>query len=160
MGFADTFTDFLSSLSFTELHAEAPPKEDEEEGGDGGGSEEEGGAEKEEGGDGEGEEGGDAGEGGDDEGGEAEGEEEEEEEEEEDEPVDPKPRLEEGMYIINHPKPLNGCCNSIEELFFLQWRHPRKHSLPHCVLPPRCNHPHFQPILKPITHQPRLSSLT
>ena len=88
MPFTEIFSDFYASLGFTEIHAEAPPAEDEEkddsEGGDDG--------EKEDSGEGE-EKGGD--EGGDEEGGD------DEEEEEEEEPEDPKPKLEEGVFVIS-----------------------------------------------------------
>ncbi|MCJ1393235.1 hypothetical protein MMC18_006107 [Xylographa bjoerkii] len=69
MGLTDLFADLYSTLSFTEVHAEAPEVEEKEEEGDESKSEEG----KEEGGD-------------------------EEEEEEEEEPEDPKPKLEEGGY--------------------------------------------------------------
>ena len=92
MGFTDIFSDFLDSLSVTNLHAEAPPEDDKDE--ESGGDDEEG-KDKEDGGEDGGQEGGD--EGGDDEGGDDGGDdEEEEEEEEEEEPEDPKPALEEG----------------------------------------------------------------
>lgn len=83
MGITDFFSDLLSSVSFVqEVHAEAPAEEeDSNEGSEDTKEEESGDAEEEEGGE----------EGGDDE--------EEEEEEEEEEPVDPKPKLEEGMYL-------------------------------------------------------------
>ncbi|KAL8734791.1 MAG: hypothetical protein Q9181_003035 [Wetmoreana brouardii] len=87
MQFTDIFSDLLSSLSFTEAHAEAPPAadDDSEDNDDDGGENQnksEGG--EEEGGD---DEGGD--DGGDDEGG-------DDEEEEEEEVEDIKPKLEEG----------------------------------------------------------------
>lgn len=120
MGF---FTDLFS---FTELHAEAPSTDtseahnaDETAGGDEGGDD---GESKDEG------EGEESGEGGDD-GGDGEGggdggdeEEEEEEEEEEDEPVDPKPKLEEGMLNLL--------------LFSDGLRH---HYEPHCYSAPNCS---------------------
>jgi len=71
MGITDFLNDMLSSISFTEAHAEAPAEDDE--------NKDEGSEDKKD--DGEEEEGGD--------------DEEEEEEEEEEEPVDPKPQLEE-----------------------------------------------------------------
>jgi len=75
MGITDFLYDVLSSVSFVqEVHAEAPADEAEDESGAESTEEEE---EKEEAGD----------------------EEAEEEEEEEEEPVDPKPQLEEGMYL-------------------------------------------------------------
>ena len=86
MPFTDIFSDLLSSLSFAEAHAEAPPaEEDSEDQGEEESKDDEG--EKEEGGNEE---------GGDDEG----GEDEEEEEEEEEEPVDIKPQLEEGTISL------------------------------------------------------------
>ena len=105
MGITDLFSDLLSSVSFVQdVHAEAlaDDNEDSNEGGDDN-KDEEGGDDKKEGEEGEnegegGEEGGDGEEGGEDAGGDDE--EEEEEEEEEDEPVDPKPRLEEGMHYL------------------------------------------------------------
>ncbi|KAL9136406.1 MAG: hypothetical protein Q9175_002392 [Cornicularia normoerica] len=90
MGFSDIFSDFYSSIGFTELHAEAPPEEDNEDdkGGDDKGEEKSDDDDNEEGGEEDGEE-----EGADDEGGD--NEEEEEEAEEEEEPEDIKPKLEE-----------------------------------------------------------------
>ncbi|KAA6411042.1 MAG: ubiquinol-cytochrome c reductase complex 17 kd [Lasallia pustulata] len=94
MGFTDLFQDFVASLSFTELQAEAAPEEKDDDAEE----KEEGGDEKKEGGDeeeekGEGEEGGE--ETGRDEEEEEEEEEPEEEEEEAEEPEDPKPKIEE-----------------------------------------------------------------
>lgn len=108
MGFTDLFQDFCASLSFTELHAEAlaaapevkvadvkdaEPEDKGDESEEDGDEKKEGAEEEEkEGGEG-GEEGGDEEEGGDDE-------EAEEEEEEEEEPEDPKPKIEEGMWML------------------------------------------------------------
>jgi len=92
MALTDILSDIYASLSFSEVHAEAPPEEEgEEEGGDndkGESDEKEG----EEGGNEEGE--GDSDEGGDDE------DEKEEEEEEEEEPEDPFPKLQEGTPLL------------------------------------------------------------
>ena len=91
MPFVDIFSDILSSLSFSEAYAEAPPAEgDSEDKSDEGGEEEEKGeeGEKEEGSNDDGGDDGEDEDGGDDE--------EEEEEEEEEEPEDIKPKLEEG----------------------------------------------------------------
>ncbi|KAL8960224.1 MAG: hypothetical protein Q9193_003031 [Seirophora villosa] len=95
MPFSEIFSDFFSSLSFQEVHAEAPQADEDsedkgEEAGEGedkseGGEE----GEKEEGGDDEGGEDGRDDKGADD-----------EEEEEEEEPEDIKPRLEEGLSIL------------------------------------------------------------
>lgn len=89
MALSDILSDIYASLSFPELHAEAPPEEEEKE--------EDGDDDKGESDSKEGEEGGDE-EGNSEEGGEEGGddEEEEEEEEEEDEPEDPFPKLQEG----------------------------------------------------------------
>lgn len=80
MTFSSLVSDIFTSLSFSDVHAEAPPEEPEER------------QDK-------GEEKGEEGESGEEEAdkGEAEGEEKEEEEEEEEEVVDPKPKLEEGL---------------------------------------------------------------
>lgn len=102
MAFTQIFADFYAAFSIPEIHAEAPAEAEEKDEGDG--EAEESKEEADEGKEG-GEESAEDGEGGDDggdEGGEGEddGGEEEEEEEEEDEPVDPKPKLEEGMYHL------------------------------------------------------------
>lgn len=100
MPFSEIFSDFFSSLSFQEVHAEAPQADDDsedkgEEAGEGeekseGGEDEE----KEEGGDDK-----DGEDGGNDEG----GDDDEEVEEEEEEPEDIKPKLEEGTSIWPWP---------------------------------------------------------
>lgn len=111
MGFMDLFQDLCASVSFTELHAEAPPEIEPKQADvvDQRGGNEEGGEDenKEEGGDDEegkeGVAGEDAGEeGGEEEESEAEeeGEEGEEEQDEEEEPEDPKPKIEEGMWTV------------------------------------------------------------
>ena len=103
MAIPDLLSDFYASLSFTEVHAEAPPPEEQEE------EEEEkaDGGEKDEGADGEG--------GGDDDEEDEQGEEEEEEEEEE--PEDLKPKLEAGMsgFFLLHLLPL---IESLQRLFY------------------------------------------
>lgn len=95
MPFSEIFSDFFSSLSFQEVHAEAPQAdEDSEDKGEEAGE----GEDKSEGG-----EEGEKEEGGDDEGGEDGGDDEgadDEEEEEEEEPEDIKPKLEEGVSIL------------------------------------------------------------
>ncbi|KAL9005556.1 MAG: hypothetical protein Q9188_001681 [Gyalolechia gomerana] len=90
MPFSDLFSGILSSLSFQEVHAEAPPADEDSEDKSEEGEEEQ---DKNEGGEEGAEEGGDV-EGGND-GGDDEGGEDEEEEEEEEEPEDIKPKLEE-----------------------------------------------------------------
>jgi hypothetical protein len=86
MGLSDIFADFYSAIGFTEAYAEAPEQKEDESSNEAG--EEAQSEDKEEGED---KEGGDE---------DKEDEEEpEEEEEEEDEPVDPKPKLEDGMSI-------------------------------------------------------------
>ena len=96
MGLTDLFADFYASLAFTNVHAEVPEADQGEVVGGDGAEPEEGnvGAKDDD------EDGGEEEEGGKDEGGEDAEEEEEEEEEEEDEPVDPKPRLEEGLFCF------------------------------------------------------------
>jgi len=79
MGIAGFFSDLMSSMSFQEVHAEAPKEDETAEGGDEGEEPKDDEA-KEEG-----------------EPAEEAQEEEAEEEEEDDEPVDLKPKLEEGM---------------------------------------------------------------
>ena len=74
MGLSDLFSDIVSSMGFTEAHAEAPPAEDAEAGADAEKTPDEDPQEDEP--------------------------EEEEEEEEEEEPVDPKPALEEGEFGV------------------------------------------------------------
>ena len=96
MGLIDLLSDLYASISFTEVHADAPASEEKEDERQAEGGEEkgdEGGDEKEE------EEGEEEGgeQGGEEESGDEREEEKEEEEEEEQEPEDPKPKLEEGM---------------------------------------------------------------
>ena len=100
MGLADLFSDLYSALTFTDVHAEEPAPEQQEEG-----EEDEKSEEGKEGGEDHEQE--ESQKGGDDEDGAEQEEEsqEEEEEEEEEEPVDPKPRLEEGMCRHNADLP-------------------------------------------------------
>jgi ubiquinol-cytochrome c reductase subunit 6 len=83
MGIADFFSDLMSSMSFQEVHAEAPKEDETAEAGDEGEEPKDDEAKEE----------------GEDEPAEAQ-EEEAEEEEEDDEPVDLKPKLEEGMCLL------------------------------------------------------------
>jgi len=82
MGIADFFSDLMSSMSFQEVHAEAPKEDEETAAGGDEGEEPKDDEAKEE---------------GEDEPAEEAQEGEAEEEDEDDEPVDPKPKLEEGM---------------------------------------------------------------
>ncbi|KAL8710707.1 MAG: hypothetical protein Q9220_004725 [cf. Caloplaca sp. 1 TL-2023] len=109
MSFSELFSDFLSSLSLTEAHAEAPPADEDsdeksEEGGEDKG--EDGGEEEKE------DEGGE--EGGEDEGGD-----DEEEEEEEEEPEDIKPKLEAECAESNECAPLkhhfDACAQRVQQ---------------------------------------------
>lgn len=95
MGLTDLFSDFLSTMTFTEARAEAPADDDDAAADQPDEASDEG-SKADDAGDAEGGEEG-AGEDDDEAGGDEAAE--EEEEEEEDEPVDPKPRLEEGTFI-------------------------------------------------------------
>jgi ubiquinol-cytochrome c reductase subunit 6 len=111
MGFSDLFSDFIAAVTFTEAYADAPPNDDDK-------TEDK--AEEEKSDEGEEKEENDDKEGGDDAEEEQAEDEPEEEEEEEEEPVDPKPKLEEGMFlvppclfIINTPVLSSGTMNEI-----------------------------------------------
>lgn len=99
MTFTSLVSDIFTSLSFSDVHAEAPPEEPEErqDKGDEKGEEVESGEEEEDKGEAEGEEKEEKEEK------EEEEEEEAEEEEEEEEVVDPKPKLEEGLSTFSIP---------------------------------------------------------
>ncbi|KAI4089788.1 MAG: hypothetical protein LQ348_003995 [Seirophora lacunosa] len=114
MPFSEIFSDFFSSLSFQEVHAEAPQAdEDSEDKGEEAGE----GEDKSEGG-----EEGEKEEGGDDEGGEDGGDDEgadDEEEEEEEEPEDIKPKLEEECAKSSQCAPLkhhyDACAERVQQ---------------------------------------------
>lgn len=100
MTFKSLVSDIFTSLSFSDVHAEAPPEEPEEtqDKSDEKGEEVDSGEQEEDKGEAEGEE-----------KEEKEETEEEEEEEEEEEVVDPKPKLEEGLSTFSLPSPSLPC---------------------------------------------------
>ncbi|KAL9019158.1 MAG: hypothetical protein Q9185_003539, partial [Variospora sp. 1 TL-2023] len=115
MPFSEVFSDFFSSLSFQEVHAEAPQADDDSEDK---GEEAGEGEEKSEGGeDEEKEEGGDDRDGED--GGNDEGGDDDEEEEEEEEPEDIKPKLEEECARSSQCAPLkhhyDACAERVQQ---------------------------------------------